>query len=105
MTDNPRQSRYEIVVDGEPAGFVAYDRESDDAGDIFALTHTEIDPRFEGQGLGGRLIGQALDDLRERGARLLPYCSFVKSYLERHDEYVDLVPEDRRARFGLTSGD
>ena len=97
VADNPEGSRYEISVDGDLAGFVRYRTEP---GQI-ALVHTEVDDRFEGQGLGGRLIAHALDDARQRGLAVLPYCPFAKAYIQRHPEYVALVPEDRRAEFGL----
>ncbi len=38
---------------------------------------------------------------RAAGRRVLPHCPFVKAYIEKHDEYVDLVPAEQRASFGL----
>jgi hypothetical protein len=35
---------------------------------------------------------------------VLPYCPFVRGYIERHPDYLDLVPADRRSGFGLASG-
>jgi hypothetical protein len=32
---------------------------------------------------------------------VLPFCPFVKSYIERHGELLELVPADQRERFGL----
>ena len=52
---------------------------------------------MEGQGLGSRLVREALTGLRDRGVAVLPYCPFVKAYLQRHPELVDLVPEAERA--------
>jgi uncharacterized protein len=95
VADNPDERRYEIGVDGELAGFAQYKTKP---GQI-AFTHTEINGRFEGQGLGGKLIAFALGDARERGLAVLPYCPFVKAYIQRHPEYVELVPVDRRAEF------
>ena len=97
ITDNSSESRYEISVDGELAGFVRYRAKP---GQI-ALIHTEIDDRFEGQGLGGRLIAFTLDAARDRGLAVLPFCPFAKAYIQRHPEYVDLVPAARRGEFGL----
>lgn len=97
VTDKPEEQRYEIRADGQLAGFSAYrDRPKG-----LALTHTEIDDAFEGQGLGSKLVAATLDDLRSRGVEVLPVCPFVKSYIERHPEYVDLVPASERERFGL----
>src|SRR5262245_23800170 len=97
VRDDREAERYVIEVDGEPAGFAQYR----DRGRALAFVHTEIDDRFEGQGLGGRLVSAALDDVRSRGLAVLPFCPFVRGYIVRHDEYLDLVPETQRAQFGL----
>ncbi|EFL13705.1 GNAT family N-acetyltransferase [Streptomyces sp. C] len=100
VTDRPQKSRYEILAgdDGtETAGFAEYHFSE---GEI-AFIHTEIDSRFAGQGLGGLLARGALDDARARGLRVLPYCPFIRGWIGKHPEYTDLVPEARRARFGL----
>ena len=88
--------RYVIEVDGRPAGFSAYE-----VGEEIVFTHTEIDPEFEGQGLGSRLVAAALDDVRHRGKTALPVCPFVRGFLASHPEYVDLVPAHLRAAFAL----
>ena len=97
VSEARERNRYEIRVDGELAGFTAYEPH----GDLIAFMHTEIDPRFEGRGLGSRLIRDALDDVRRQGLRVLPFCPFVRSFIEGHPDYVDLVPEDRRRVFQL----
>lgn len=97
VSDDREAERYVIAVGGEPAGFVQYR----DRGRALALVHTEIDDRFEGQGLGGRLVAAALDDLRSRGLAVLPFCPFVRGYIARHREYLDLVPATQRSQFGL----
>ena len=97
VADNPDEERYEIRVGGELAGFTQYRPRP--AG--LALVHTEIDDRFEGQGMGSKLVSRTLDDVRRRGLAVLPICPFVRSYVERHPEYLDLVPEEKRSSFGL----
>ena len=97
IADNPEQERYEIRVDGELAGFTQYRLRPG----LIAFVHTEVDDRFEGRGLASRLIGFALDDARSRGLSVLPFCPFVNGYVQRHREYVDLVPGGYRAQFDL----
>ena len=99
VTDNAEQHRYEITVDGNVAGFIDYH----DRGERRALNHTEIDPAYEGQGLAGAITRAALDDIRARGKVVLPYCPYVRSFIDKHrDEYVDLVPEADRDKFDLS---
>jgi predicted GNAT family acetyltransferase len=95
--DAPERDRFEIEVDGALVGFVQYRRRPG----AIALLHTEIDRDHEGSGLGGVLVAAALDEVRDEGVQVLPFCPFVRSYIEHHAEYVDLVPEERRAEFGV----
>jgi hypothetical protein len=97
VVDNAEANRYEILLGDEVAGFLQYRARPG----LIALIHTEVDDRFEGQGLGSKLIAFALDDARARGLAVLPFCPFVNAYLQRHREYVDLVPEGQRKAFDL----
>jgi predicted GNAT family acetyltransferase len=97
VTDNVAKRRYEVFLDEELAGFTRYHLVSEG----IAFDHTEIDDRFEGKGLGSILVREALDTARARGQAVLPFCPFVRGYITRHPEYLDLVPEDQRPRFGL----
>lgn len=97
MADNPDESRYEITLQGKVVGFTQYHTRSD----LMAFVHTEMDDSVSGQGLGSQLIKSALDDARANGRQVLPFCPFVNSYISRHPEYADLVPENHRKQFGL----
>jgi predicted GNAT family acetyltransferase len=88
VTHHPEESRYEAHVDGELAGFAVYQL----ADGLVVFTHTEVDERFEGQGVGSALARFALDDVREQGDRkVLPLCPFIKGWIARHRDYVPLT--------------
>ena len=100
VTNSTQRHRFEMSVDGALAGFADYR----DHGKRRAFTHTEIDPAYEGQGLGSRLVRHVLDDARANGFEVLPYCPFVRAFIAGHmDDYGDLVPLDKRASFDLPS--
>jgi predicted GNAT family acetyltransferase len=101
VVNNPEQSRYELRRGAELVGFVTY-RERPG---LIAFVHTETDNRLEGQGLASKLVAGALDDVRERELEVLPFCPFANSYIQRHPEYADLVPEAYRVQFHLGGGE
>lgn len=97
VKDNPAANRFEIRVDGELAGFAEYKLKP---GQI-SFTHTEIDDDFSGRGLAGKLVRAALDEVRARELAVLPFCPFVRGWIAKHPDYLDLVPAERRAGFEL----
>jgi predicted GNAT family acetyltransferase len=83
---NEGEERFELAQGGGTA-VAAYRLE----GDTISFTHTVVPEEMEGQGIGSRLVRAALDESRRRGLKVVPLCSFVKSYIERHSEYRDLI--------------
>ena len=91
-------NRFEIYFDGELAGFADFRIENQ----MISYTHTEINPKFGGKGLGSQLIKEALDEALEQNLEVAPYCSFVSAYIKKNSEkYLHLVPEGQRAKFNL----
>ena len=89
--------RYQILVDGQPAGCTEY---SDDGAQRL-FPHTVIDPAYRGQGLAGTLIREALDATRAAGLAVIPTCSAVAGFINKNPDYQDLVPPERRAELGI----
>jgi uncharacterized protein len=87
IADAPDRDRYEASIDGGLAGILEYKVKHA----RIALIHTEVLPAFEGRGVGSGLVRFALDDARRRGLRVIAICPYVKSYLERHPQDLDIV--------------
>ena len=95
---NDGLNRFEIYSVGELAGFAEFKIKNQ----MISYTHTEIDPKFGGQGLGSQLIKEALDEALEQDLQVAPYCSFVSTYIRKNSEkYLHLVPESKQASFNL----
>ena len=97
VVDVPERGRFEIRLGDRVVGLASYHIENG----TMALPHTEIDPGVGGRGLGKALVAGVLTAARERGLHVIPYCSFVRHYIQQHPEDVDLVAEDDRPHFGL----
>ncbi|WFE19837.1 GNAT family N-acetyltransferase [Solwaraspora sp. WMMD937] len=90
VEDNPARNRFEILIDDGLAGFASY-RPGPAA---VTVTHTEIDPAYRGRGAGDALAHGLLSELRDRGERVVPQCSFIAAYIDRHPEFAELVADD-----------
>lgn len=97
FVDNPAATRFELRDGPELAAIAVYRRRTG----LIAFVHTEVMDGHDGQGSSSDLIRRALDEARRGSLAVLPFCPFVKGYIQRHGEYVDLVPVDRRTEFGL----
>lgn len=85
--DNTEAGQFEILVGEVVAGFTQYSVNDG----VATMPHTVVEEAFDGQGLGSKLAAFALDTLRERGLKVRPLCPFIRSYIERHEAYADLV--------------
>ncbi len=94
VTRNEDEHRWEARIGDELAGFAAYQLTDE----LVVFTHTEVEPAFEGRGVGGALARHALDEVAEEGTRkVMPLCPFIKAWIARHPDYRPLV-------YGVSTG-
>ncbi|WP_297798818.1 GNAT family N-acetyltransferase [uncultured Brevundimonas sp.] len=97
IRDNDKLSRYEIEVDGK----LAYVEYNNVAGGRL-VSKTLVPPELEGRGIASRLAKHVLQDIRDKGLKILPTCTFFAAYIQKHpDEYADLVQDGYKAVLGL----
>lgn len=80
IVHRPERQRFEADLGGGERAVCVYRRE----GDRVLFTHTEVPPRFEGQGIAAQVVAAALDWVRDEGLHAVPLCSYVASHLRRH---------------------
>lgn len=90
IKDNTEMSRYELLVDGQTA-LLEYEQSAG----CRTLTHTFVPSGLEGRGIGRQLVEAALADIRARGLRFRPECSFIVRYVQRHPEWEAWVDKER----------
>ena len=79
--------RFTIAVEGKTVGLIDYI----DRGGRRIFPHTEVQPEYGGRGLATILVAEALDATRAAGLRIVPACSMVSGYIDKHPEYAPLV--------------
>ncbi len=97
VRDNPDRHRFEIDLGDGSFAIAEYTLP---AGKIM-VTHTEVPPTHEGQGLGTALIKFALEWARERSLQVIPICPFFAAYISKHAEEHDLLDPSYRKVLGV----
>ena len=93
VSNDQATSRFAAHIDGKTA-FLAYRRMPGK----LVLVHTEVATEFAGHGIGSKLVRAGIEFAREQGLAVVPLCPFAIEYIRRHQEYLDLVHPDYRAR-------
>src|SRR5947207_1264736 len=94
VKNNQAEQQYEIHS-GEDVAVLVYERN----GDSIAYLHTGVPESMEGHGIASKLARTALEEAREQHLAVVPYCPFVRTYIQRHPEYMSLITEADKARF------
>ncbi|WP_072314962.1 GNAT family N-acetyltransferase [Agrococcus sp. Marseille-P2731] len=86
--DDSDRNRYEAHIGDRLAGVLSY---ADDADGNRVLQHTVVGDAYGGHGVGSALAAFAAGDAADAGRRIVPQCTFVQGWLERHPEHAALV--------------
>ena len=73
---------------GEEAGRMTY---SDAGPDKFIISHTEVRPKYAGQGVGTQMVMTCVEYARENNLKVIPLCSFAKSVFVKDDSIRDVL--------------
>ena len=90
---------FKVIQDTEQNRFVSY-VEGYEAVVEYTLKDNAINlyrtftpPQLRGRGVAGKIVKCALEHAKENNLKVIPTCSYVKGYIERHENYKELLAE------------
>jgi uncharacterized protein len=86
ITHDLNQRKFYIVVDNLESHL-----EYVKTNNIFNLYHTFVPNELRGKGIAGKLVKAALNYAEENNLKIIPSCSYVADYFQRHKEYEKLL--------------
>ena len=86
VAHNEAAQRFELTIDGKLSRADYRLRDG-----VMHLVHTEVPMQQEGRGIAATLVRAALDHARQRGYKVRPACSYVRSFMARHHEFDELL--------------
>ena len=88
MKHDKEQNRFVSYVEGYEA-VVEYTLKDN----VIDLYRTFTPPELRGKGVAGKLVKYALEYAKENNLKVIPTCSYVRGYIERHENYKELLAE------------
>lgn len=85
-----RETKGEFVAtfDGKKAGLMTY---SWAGADKIIIDHTEVEPAYNGKGVGKEMVYKAVEFARENSLKIIPLCPFAKATFEKNEEIRDVL--------------
>lgn len=78
-------------ADGQEMAYVSFPARGENA---VTIRSTVVHPSLRGQGVAGTLLDALAQELRRRGVRAVPICSYAVGWFSRHPEAADLLLSD-----------
>ncbi|MCS7052939.1 MAG: N-acetyltransferase [Ignavibacterium sp.] len=83
---NSKEKSFLIQIENDIA-YVSYNLNNE----VMDLYTTYTPPQLRGKGLAEKVVRAALEYAKSNNLKIIPSCSYVKVFLERHPEYKSLV--------------
>ncbi len=85
----PNKQKFELKIGTSEAAILSYRQR----GDLFHFDHTFVPPELRGKGAAAQITNYALLEARRLGWKVIPDCSYVENYIEKHPEFKNLLAE------------
>ena len=86
--NDTRRGYFEAIEDGKEAGKMTYTWAGDSK---FIIDHTEVNPDFNGKGVGKKLVMASVEYARANNLKIIPLCPFAKSVFDKVEEIRDVL--------------
>ncbi|MCL5027640.1 MAG: N-acetyltransferase [Bacteroidetes bacterium] len=89
IVHDKEENKFYKIVNGKEAylRYIMLDEKTID------MIKTYVPPELRGQGIAAEVVLAGLLYAKENGLSIIPTCSYVETYIERHQEFKELVAE------------
>lgn len=86
--NNEKNGQFEALFDGHHAGLMTYTWAGENK---FIIDHTEVEPAYNGKGIGKEMVMASVDFARKKGVKIIPLCPFAKATFQKIEEIRDVL--------------
>jgi len=87
-SETNNKGQFSAIEEDKLAGIMTYSRVNEHK---IIIDHTEVNPGFEGKGVGKKLVICAVAYARDNRQEILPLCPFAKSVFEKIESIRDVL--------------
>lgn len=84
----PEKGRFDAVSKDVKAGTMSYTWSGESR---ITIVHTEVYSEFKGEGVGKKLVFEAVEFARQENLKIIPECSYAKHVLQSDDTFLDVL--------------
>lgn len=88
--EHGKKGAFYIEKDGEWIAELTYARTG---GNEITIDHTEVDESLRGEGIGERLVAEAVKFARENNLRVVATCPFARKVINDTSEFHDILAD------------
>lgn len=88
LVNDEKSGVYEAIVGDTAIGGLPYTQAG---GDRLVLLATSVFPTYRNMGVATELIRRVLDDIRTQGKTVTILCPIVRTFIDKHPGYADLI--------------
>lgn len=85
LVHNPKEKLYAYHIEGHVAQLIYEEKEG-----VLHLTQTLVPKELGGRGIAGALVKDVFEDIKAKGLKMKPVCSYIIAYVQKHPEYKSL---------------
>ena len=88
FTQKGKNSLFFIGEEESPAAYISFKHKNDN---VIIAEHTVVSEALRGKGIASKLAVKLMDYARENDLKIVPVCSYVVGFFEKHTTYSDLL--------------
>lgn len=74
--------------DNKRAGMMSY---SIAGAEMIIIDHTEVEPEYNGKGVGKQMLYKIIEMAREKNIKIIPLCPFAANMFKKIDDIKDVL--------------
>ena len=59
--------------------------------ELIIIDHTEVEPKFNGKGVGKQMLYKIVEMAREKNIKIIPLCPFAAKMFKKLDDIKDVL--------------